>query len=153
LKKLFQEIIDFFAPPKPPSDVFYDAWHTDMKKYDYAEVVEMTETLKRTQPLGRIPALSTCIALVDSIAARNREEKLIKDRNEAEKFLRAENVRTFDQWGSLVMKLIKGLVNHNVTRGKYLEGARALNINVDPLERYYKKNNYELDKYAGTKGL
>ncbi len=149
MKILFKELLDFFQPRPIPSDVFYQRWLDEMGRYDYKEIKEMTDVLIKSQQ--RFPSLSQCIAVVDSIAERNRETSRTTENKEekvrAREFFTPDGQQT--DWQKKVHKLIIGLLTGQLTRGQYLIGARSLDINVDSLQRHYISQKLDLKGYAG----
>lgn len=149
MKKLFNELKDFFQPNPKPSEVFYQRWLDEMGKYHILEIKEMVATIIKSQV--RFPALSQCIAVVDSIAERNRETARLTDKKEekerAREFLTPDGQQT--DWQKKVHRLIIGLLTGQLTRGQYLLGAKSLDINVDSLQKHYISQKLNLKGYAG----
>jgi len=148
LKDLWIRLIKYYDPYPQPTNAQYKNWCAEMQRYNILEVQEMVEIIEKAYNM--FPTIERCLAIVDSVAERNRCEQVAQENLEAKKFWDVEYQKIHqDNWGKQVIKLIKGLLNNKLTRGQYIQQAEELGIDVTSLKRLYESSNLDMSKVAG----
>ena len=145
LKAAWRELVDFFQPHPKPSEAFYAAWVTEMRRYD---LVDVREAIKHLQTHNnRFPSLVEMLATTDSIASNKRESEARRrqqrEKAEAEAFWSGDAA---DDYGKKALRLIKLHLSGVTTRVEFLEGMREMGMSeeADNLHRHYARKGWEM---------
>ncbi len=146
LKSLWKRLVDFYQPQPQPSAEFYKRWLAEMQKYQADDISAMVVHIETHN--NRFPSLNEMLTVADSIQ-QNRQGVIwqaakAQEQKNTEEFWSGKKA---DNYGKQALKLIRSMLEGDMSRQKYLTGMRELGMleDADDLEAYYAKHTYDLN--------